>query len=229
MRKSSTLALVFSALALGACGAGRAAQTAPLAASDALVHSSFPPEAATTVQRHVGDFSVHEVSGTFLKHSAIFTERVVAKEGDSWIMEYRLEDSVGLKAVRVSMDENGAISRVTRLVDGIEQPGTVADYDALMASASLTPDENEGLTATSTGTCTVGPSELECETKTYRVLLGDKEARLGITESRSLPGRDLAGEITAADGTVIYRSVLVEHGNEADNSGDSVALHLPPL
>jgi hypothetical protein len=94
-----------------------------------------------------------------------------------------------------------------------------------MASASLTPDENEGLTASTKGTCTVGPSELDCETKSYRVRIGETAANLGITGSKAVPGLDLAGEITSADGTVIYRSVLIERGNEANaKDKDSFAL-----
>jgi len=230
MRKNTPVAIVITAFALAGCGAESAGARAPTTASDAtLVHTSFPPAAAESA-RHVGDFSVHEISGSFRKHPALLTERVVAQEGDdAWIMDYRLEDSDGVKAVRVRMEASGSITRVSRLVDGVEQPGTTADYEGLMAQASLTPDENEGLTATTKGTCTIGPSELDCETKSYRVLIGETEAKLGITESRSLPGRDLAGEITAADGTVIFRSVLVEHGNEASHANDSLAMHLPTL
>jgi hypothetical protein len=231
MRKISTPALLLTAFALAACGAERVGAPAPTVASDASsVHTTFPPAAPPASARHVGDFSVHEISGSFRKHPALLTERVVAQEGeDAWIIDYRLEDSDGVKAVRVRMEANGDITRVSRMQDGVEKAGTMADYEALMASASLAPDENQGLTATTKGTCMVGPSELDCETKSYRVLLGDKEANLGITESRSLPGRDVAGEITASDGTVIFRSVLVEQGNEGSNANDSVAMHLPAL
>jgi hypothetical protein len=197
-----------------------------------MMHTSFPPPEASPAEsaRHAGDFYVHEISGSFRKHPAILTERVVAQEGDVWIIDYRLEDGEGAKALRVRMNGSGQIERVGRLLEGgAEQAATLADFEALMASASLTPDENEGLTATTKGTCIVGPSELDCETKSYRVLIGDEEASLGITESRSLPGRDLAGEITAPDGRVIFRSVLIEHGNEARHDNDGLAMHLPPL
>jgi len=220
-----------TAFALAACGAQRAGAPAPTVASDASsVHTSFPEPTPEKSARHVGDFSVHEISGSFRKHPALLTERVVAQEENgAWLMDYRLEDTDGIKAVRVRLEANGDITRVSRMLDGVEKPGTMADYEALMASASLTPDENQGLTATTKGTCMVGPSELDCETKSYRVLLGDREANLGITESVSLPGRDVAGEITASDGTVIFRSVLVEQGNEGSNANDSVAMHLPAL
>ena len=234
MRTSSTLGLMISALVVAACGAERSAAEGALTAADApLVHTSFPSDANSappTPTRHAGDFYVHEISGTFRKHAAILTERVVAQEDGVWIIDYRLEDGEGAKAFRVRMDENGQISRVGRLLEGgAEQPATLADYEAMMASASVTPDENEGLTATTKGTCIVGPAELDCQTKSYRVRVDGEEASLGITESRSLPGRDLAGEITGADGKVIYRSVLIEHGNEARHDNDGVAMHLPPL
>jgi hypothetical protein len=90
-----------------------------------------------------------------------------------------------------------------------------------MASASLSPDENEGLTASTKSTCTIGPSELDCETKNYRVRIGEQAANLGITASRAIPGLDISGEITAADGTVIYRSVLIEGGNAGSAKAES--------
>jgi len=45
-----------------------------------------------------------------------------------------------------------------------------------------------------------------------------------VTQSAAVPGIDLAGEITAADGSVIYRSELVERGNEGETTNDSFAL-----
>jgi hypothetical protein len=230
MRTSSIPYVAISVLALAGC-AGQAALPASRVADAPLVHTSFPPPAVSPEStRAAGDFSVHEITGNFRKHPALLTERVVAREDGLWIMDYRLEDTEGVRAVRVRMDDSGEIVKVSRMLDGVEEPGELADYESLMSAASVTPDENEGFTASSEGTCTVGPAELDCETKNYRVLVGGKEANLGITESRSLPGRDLAGEITAADGSVIYRSVLVEHGNEANKGQkDSLAMHLPPL
>jgi hypothetical protein len=168
--------------------------------------------------RKVGDFRVHMISGSFRKQPVMLTERVTAYQGDLWTIEYTLEDKSGVSGLRTLVDANGDVKRVTRLVDGVEKLGSMKDYEALMASISVTPDANEGLTASTRGTCTVGPTELDCETK-----IGDKEASLGITASASLPGHDLSGEITAADGTVIFRSELLEHGNEA-GSKDAVSL-----
>jgi hypothetical protein len=93
-----------------------------------------------------------------------------------------------------------------------------------MASSRVVPDTNEGLVVSSAGTCTLGPAELDCETKSYKVWLGEREASLGVTQSASVPGIDLSGEIKAADGSVIYRSELVERGNEGETTNDSFAL-----
>jgi hypothetical protein len=223
-------AFVFSALAIG-CSTSQSAAVAPTLPSGVIARAFPLPESeqAPKVERRAGDFYVHMVSGSFRKQPALLTERVIAKEitnqGDVWIIEYKLEDSDGARTLRAWTDANEQVVKVSLMTDLGEMPGTIADYEALMAASSLAPDENEGLTASTKGTCTVGPSELDCVTKNYRVLVGSQEASLGITGSEAVPNLDLAGEITAADGTVIYRSVLIEHGNEASNaSSDSLAL-----
>lgn len=192
----------------------RASRSAKVAESDS----------AKVPERKVGDFFVHMISGSFRKHPALLTERVTAHEGDLWTIEYTVEDTTGTRGLRTLVDGNGDVKRVIRLTDGAEKPGTLADYEAMMAATSVIPDSNDGLQASTKGTCTVGPSELDCETKSYKVWLGDKEASLGITASAALPGQDLSGEITAADGTLIYRSELLEHGNEAESKDASVSL-----
>lgn len=184
-----------------------------------------PKATETASARRVGDFAVHMISGSFRKNPALLTERVIGEEYGAWVLEYRLEDTDGATSLRVWMDQDtDQIKRVSRVIDGVEKPGTVADFDALMASASVVPDTNDGLVANSSGTCMLGPAELDCETKSYKVMLGDREANLGVTQSAAVPGVDLAGEITAADGSIIYRSELVERGNEGETTNDSFAL-----
>lgn len=223
--KSSALALlVFSS----ACShANREAPRAAVASAGHTTRAPLPPAAPSEAPsaRRVGDFSVHMISGSFRKHPALLTERVIGDEYGSWIIEYRLEDSDGTAVLKVWMDQDtDQVEKVSRFVDGVEKAGTVADFDAMMASATVVPDTNEGLVVSSSGTCTLGPAELDCETKSYKVLIGDREASLGVTQSAALPGTDLAGEITAADGSVIYRSELIERGNEGETGNDSFAL-----
>ncbi len=49
---------------------------------------------------------------------------------------------------------------------------------------------------------------------TYKVTLGGKQAKLMITKSARVPGRDIGGDIVADDGKVLYSARLVERGNE---------------
>jgi hypothetical protein len=206
-------------------GVARAPSSVHATAPAPAKAESAPIGSESASSRRVGDFSVHTISGSFRKHPALLTERVTGEEYGRWVIEYRLEDSEGSTMLRVWMDQDtDQVDKVSLVVDGVEKPGTVADFDALMASASVVPDTNEGLLANSSGTCTLGPAELDCETKSYRVFLGEREAQLGITRSAAVPGTDLAGEITGADGSVIYRSELVEQGNESETANDSFAL-----
>jgi hypothetical protein len=230
MRTISIGALVFTALAAASCSAGRGIAVGPQTATarptvaPALTAPSATP---APIERRSGDFVVHLISGNFRKQPALLTERVVGVEGDTFVIEYKLEDNDGARTLRAWTNRNGQVARVTVVGEEGEQPGTLADYEALIASASLTPDENEGFSARTLGTCTVGAAELDCETKQYRVRIGDQAANLGITASRAVPGLDLSGEITAADGTVIYRSVLIEGGNDRDAKEPTVAVIEP--
>lgn len=220
----------FFATSLFVFGCAQSAARPPAAPEKSARHEqkqTAAPEKAkeATSARRVGDFAVHMISGSFRKHPALLTERVIAEENEAWLIEYTLEDTDGTATLRVWIDQNSdQVTKVSRMLDGVEKPATVADFDAMMASASVVPDTNDGLVANSNGTCTLGPAELDCETKSYKVWLGDREASLGVTQSAAVPGADLSGEITADDGTVIYRSELVERGNESETTNDSFAL-----
>jgi hypothetical protein len=227
MRKATLSILVLSSV-LGGCAAQDTAP--PVTPAAAATHAVEPASAKSdealatkALERRVGDYVVHMISGSFRKAPARFTERVIDRENDAWIMELKLEDDKSSKILHVWVDANGEVQKVVRVTDKGQVPGKLADYEALLAAISVTPDENEGLTASTRGTCTVGPTELDCETKSYRVRLGDKEAHLGITQSAAFPGSDVSGEITLADGTVIFRSELLERGNQA-SADDSVAV-----
>jgi hypothetical protein len=216
---------LFAALGCSQGTALTAKAPAPPPSTARVETKAEAPASEIAPARRVGDFAVHMISGSFRKQPALLTERVIGSEYGSWVLEYTLEDSQGSQILRVWMNEDsGQVTRVSRFVDGVEKPGTVADFDALMASASVVPDTNDGLVANSTGTCMLGPTELDCETKNYKVWLGEREASLGVTQSAAVPGMDISGEITAADGSVIYRSELIERGNEGETTNDSFAL-----
>jgi len=71
-------------------------------------------------------------------------------------------------------------------------------------------DVNDGLVSSNDQTCLVGADELDCETKTYKVWVGDAPATLSVVHSNTFADRDVSGEITTDDGKLIYRAELVE-------------------
>lgn len=116
------------------------------------------------------------------------------------------------RPLRVPFDRNGEVTRVLRLSDDPTEPGTFADY-------ALEPATRDS--------CKVGPSELDCLTKIHGAKLGDREAALAVREHAPLPGRLLSSEITAADGNVIYRASLNEHGNGRPTGNATAGLATP--
>jgi hypothetical protein len=79
-----------------------------------------------------------------------------------------------------------------------------------MARTVFTADVNDGLVSSNAQTCLVGEDALDCESKTYKVWVGDASATLAVMHSTAFADRDVSGEITTDDGKLIYRAELVE-------------------
>ena len=175
-------------------------------------------------QRKVGDFFVHRFSGTALETPLVLTEEVVGQEDAVWIIDYALTEGEDSSKLQVYLDaQTERPIRVLGMEDGQEVELPLEAYDALLERTAFAADVNDGLIDASTGTCMVGPDELDCETKNYRVFIGDEEAKLSVTDSKRFSGRDIAGEITAPDGTVIYRAELIEAGSSGNSKGSVAA------
>jgi hypothetical protein len=91
-----------------------------------------------------------------------------------------------------------------------ETPAELSDYEALLSRTVYAADVNDGLVSSNDQTCLVGADELDCETKTYKVWVGDRAATLSVVHSNTFADRDVSGEITTDDGKLIYRAELVE-------------------
>lgn len=190
----------------------------------ALKQEPTPDGAARVSPRRAGDYFVHRFSGSFRQGPLTLIERVVAEREGTLIVDYTLEDGATDKTLRVTLDsETEAPVRVVELTEDTEVEMPLAAYEAMLAQTVFSPDVNEELLEETERTCLVGPKELDCEIKQYRVLVGDQQATLTVTESAEMPGRDLGGEVTAVDGSVIYRAELVEAGNTPAVDDGSVA------
>ena len=213
-------------LALGlvtpACGLFSAAHPGAVVATRApapskpAVHEEETALAAPVDPRKVGDFYVHRFSGSYEKSPLTLTEEIVAQEDGLWVIDYTFEQPSTTTKLRVRLDpQTDSVVRVSKLDGDSETKVPLATYEKLIDRTSFTADANDGMVASERHTCLVGPSELDCETKSYKVWVGEKQATLSVSHSDSVPDRDVSGDITGSDGTLIYRSELVEMGNAA--------------
>ncbi len=185
-----------------------------LAASDDDSKTAAEGTSATTAFRQVGDYHVYQYTGSFAKQPLTLTEQVVGKDGDALLVDFVLEEGERMTALRVRMREDGEVMAVRRITDDGDVPATFGDYDAMMKRTELLPDTNDEMVATDHTSCLVGDEQVDCDMTTYMVTLSGKHAKLMITKSPRVPGRDIGGDIVADDGKVLYSARLVERGNE---------------
>jgi hypothetical protein len=162
-------------------------------------------------KRNVGDFFSHRFSGKFTDEPMLLTEEVVAAKDGLYVIDYELERGDDKTRLRVHLDPKAdRVVRVAKVSGAEETEVDVVEFERLLEKTVFTADLNEGLVASERLTCMVGPDELDCETKNYQVFVGEQPATLSITNSEELGGRDVVGELTNADGIIIYRSELLE-------------------
>ncbi len=185
---------------------------------------SQAPLAALAELRQTGDFVVHRFTGSFRKAPLRLTQKVVAIEGALVTVDVSLTKDVGASTrpeggarMRVVFDKTpGAtreVAKVTRLVGEREEPGTLEDYEMLMAETIVVPDRNEDLLGTEVVSARVGDRTIDCKKTSYRVALGRKSAVLSTLTSDGFAWGDVGGEIRTDDGKILYRAEVIESGN----------------
>lgn len=200
------------ALSVGCAGPAATALTQPAAphapSVDTPASSAVSPSAPI---RHVGDLFVHRFSGSFASEPLTLSEEVTRREEKAWVVDFSLTQSEQVERLRVRFDvESGQPLSVARLVGTKETPAALSDYESLMARTVYAADVNDGLVSTHGQTCLVGSDEHQCETKTYKVWVGDRAATLAVVHAPRFADRDVSGEITTDDGRLVYRAELLE-------------------
>jgi hypothetical protein len=112
------------------------------------------------------------------------------------------------------MHTDGEVLAVRRITDDGDVVASRADYDAMMKKTEFVPDSNDQKVGSDHTSCLIGDEQVDCDTTTYMVTLGGKQAKLTITRSGRVPGRDIGGDVVAEDGKVLYSARLIERGNE---------------
>lgn len=225
----SLLALSLFAAACSRSHRGGEAET-PRAAPAPSELSAPPLEAGSAVatsdepRRRVGDLRVVRFSGSFHKGGLILREEVVAANDATITIDYTLDDGFAAETLRVvHTRQSERVVEVRRKAGESFLPAAREDFDALLAQTSFFPSQNQGEMDRKDETCLVGIDEYECSVRQYAVLVGEEEATLRVSRASEL---DLAGEVVAVDGTLLYRAQTLElrRGDEAPSeSGASVA------
>jgi hypothetical protein len=213
MHSNHTLSAL-SALAVAFIVAGCGSVPTPRAATAPIGLASSPAPVAASVSapvRHVGDLFVHRFSGTFSGEPLTLTEEVAAREETAWVVDFSLTQSAKVDRLRVRFDiRSGQAISAAHFDGGRETAAKLGDYEALLARTVYAADINDGLVSANGQTCLVGADELDCETKTYKVWVGDVAATLSVVHSSTFADRDVSGEIITDDGKLLYRAELIE-------------------
>ena len=210
------------------------AEMAPAAAAEQATAKAPPepaaevkaPEAETTGARTAGDFIVYRFTGSFRKAPLTLTERVIERRGAILTVELTAEAGESKRQIRVKINEASAVKNdvvaVSVITNGEELPAGMDAYEAILAETSLAADENEAMLGSEDAMLDVGGAPLPVRKTSYRVRVGKKSATLRTVESEGFAWGDLGGEITAANGKVLYRAEVVELGH-SDAKGVATA------
>lgn len=219
---SITAAAFAAAFSMGCATLRAPVSETPATASVAASAEPAParPVASSAPVRHVGDLFVHRFTGSFATDPLTLSEEVTGRDDKAWIVDFSLTQNEKVERMRVRFDVlSGQAVSVARLIGSREMPATLSEYDALMARTVYAADVNDGLVATNGQTCLVGTDEHPCETKSYKVWVGDRPATLSVVHSSRLADRDVSGELTTDDGKLVYRAELIEARQGRSASG----------
>ncbi|HVU00635.1 MAG TPA: hypothetical protein VHE30_02750 [Polyangiaceae bacterium] len=187
---------------------------APAKPEEAAPEAPVAESENTLEKRKLGDFHVYEYRSASGKPLSL-TEQVVAREGsDILVVDFVLQEGDQMSALRVRMRGADEVLKVSRITAEGEADATKEDYEALMQRTAFVPDSNDELIGTEHTSCMVGTEQVDCDVTSYQVTVGKKQAKLSITRSANVPGRDIGGDVVTADGKVLYSARLVERGNE---------------
>jgi hypothetical protein len=204
-------------LLLGGCAA-QSAPHAPTDAADLEARSAGEPGLSGSsgsslvreAPRRVGDRLVHRYSGTYRSEALVIAEEVVAQEGDVLVVDFTVLEGDAPQKLRVRMSvRSERVIAVSKIKEDSEHPASITDYERLMEKTAFSTERNRGLVSRRPETCLIGPAEFDCVRSEFDVQVAGKQGTLLVSRHPGL-ARDVAGEVTAVDGTIIYKADLIE-------------------
>ena len=194
-----------------------AAKTGP-EGSEKDVESVKTTEDQTALQVFApGDYFVHRFSGSYRQVPLWLKEKVVERDGELSTVEYTVDENGSTSVIKVHKIGDDVFSVVR--VDGEAETDIGIDaFETLMETTTFAADSNDEALGAEELTMIIGGREVAAKKSRFLVTVDGQEAVLSVVTSDEFPGRDIAGELTLRDGTVVYRAVLVEAGNESPKS-----------
>lgn len=196
-----------------ATAAGDEASTADETAGPAPASA---PATSAARQRQPGEFATYRFSGTYRSSPVTVTYRVLDRDQATIRLAVALESEGTTQRFRLEMsdapDAPAEIRSVARRIDGTDRPMDLAEYQALMSQTIAPIESNEQSLERTDHQVDVAGRTLPCTMASYRVLADGEPATMTVLESAGFAWGDLGGEITRADGTLLYKAEIVELG-----------------
>jgi hypothetical protein len=221
---------ILATLMLAACGAQthNLAVTEPKAEPPAAKQAKAPaPEAqAEPAQeaRHVdmahvaGDYLIRRFSLRTRTSPTILTERVIAVKEGSYVLEVTRESGAESRSIRVELgtepSNRGEVLSVVAMRGGKEIAMGRAAYAAIMKDTLFVADENDGAIDSAKVKLDVQGRALDGTETRFRVKVRGRTGTMRTFELENSPWGEVGGEVTTADGSVLYRAEVVDVGHE---------------
>jgi len=164
-----------------------------------------------------GDFVVLRFSGSYRKAPVTLTQRVLSRDGTVALIEMTITENKKSQTIRTRIDRPALgpeqVLDVVRLENGKEHAATIGTYDTFMQKTMPDVDMNEETLGTESVTMNMGGKEMAGKVTRYKIKMGGKDATMSIFHADGFQWGDVAGEIKAVDGKMIYKAEVTELGN----------------
>jgi len=170
--------------------------------------------------RQPGEFATYRFSGSYRSTPVTVSYRVVERDRATITLDVSSTTEGQSQRFRLKMTDDPSGSRF----DGVtSQPVDPSEYVALMQQTIAPIEHNEADLERQDHELAVGARTVACTRATYRVLADGRTATMTIFESPSFAWGDLGGEITTADGGVLYKAEIVDVGTDSSPSSHAIA------
>jgi hypothetical protein len=148
----------------------------------------------------------------------VLTERVIAVKQASIVLEVTRETGAVSRSVRVELGNDpanrGEVLGAAALVNGREIAMGKAAYSAIMRDTIFAADENDGAIESVRTKLDLQGRVLDCTETRFRVKVRGRVGTMRTIELENSPWGEVAGDVTTADGAVLYRAEVVDVGHD---------------